>query len=94
MLYDKSMEIEKSSINLGKAQNLMGIFIEFSELEGNLSQVSSFEEKTQMALMFVQRYQMYRSLIETIFDIIIAEEEKLRKISDELLEMKREEKAA
>lgn len=93
MLFDTATRLNEATENLERAENLINIFIEYAESEGRISDNMPFEERKTRALVFAERYQMFETLIYSVFDIIKNEEKAIAEISDELFKMSKKEKA-
>ena len=74
---NNKIDIESIAIDLEQAINLLNCFYEFCEEEGNLSSVTSFEEKTIAAISFANRMRSRRSLLFVSEEILRNNLEKL-----------------
>lgn len=87
MLFKESADLEDTTANLERAENLMQIFFEHTSKESFTPSDVTFEEAKQIAFVFTTRFSMFDALIVAVFDIIHSEKEKVQRISNELLEM-------
>lgn len=94
MLFKESADLEDTTVNLERAEKLIRIFSEYTSEESFIPNDATLEDAKQIAFTFTTRFSMFDALIVAVFDIIHSEKEKIQKISDELLEMSREEKTA
>ncbi len=84
MISNNVVELEVITADLERAENLLQIFSEITESEAAQMNSATFDEQKGMALLFLQRHSILKSLITSALDIIQTERDKIDKITTEI----------